>query len=99
MGHGGIQKTLHELQASFFMLQDNCQVCEFIKRYSVCQCNKTEHLHPVGLLQPLAMPSGGWQHIAVDFVEGFPDVGGKSVVLTIIDRLSKYSHFITLGHP
>jgi hypothetical protein len=99
MGHGGIQKTLHELQASFFMLQDNCQVCEFIKQYSVCQCNKTEHLHPVGLLQPLAMPSGGWQHIAVDFVEGFPDVGGKSVVLTIIDRLSKYGHFITLGHP
>jgi hypothetical protein len=37
--------------------------------------------------------------IAMDFIEGFPCVGGKSIVLTVVDRFSKYAHFIPLGHP
>jgi hypothetical protein len=74
-------------------------VWEFIWDCSVCQCSKTKHLHPAGLLQPLPVPVAIWMDITMDFDEGFPKVGGKSVVLTIVDRLSKYAHVITLGHP
>ncbi|CAO2146508.1 unnamed protein product [Urochloa humidicola] len=35
----------------------------------------------------------------MDFIEGFPRVGGKIVILTIVDHFSKYAHFIALGHP
>jgi hypothetical protein len=83
MGHEGVQKTLQRFRASFFTPSDNKLV-----RCSVCQWQKTGHLHPAGLLQPLVAPSLVWSDIAMDFVEGFPKIGGKSVVLTIVDRFS-----------
>ena len=35
----------------------------------------------------------------MDFIEGLSKVGGKSVILTVVDRFSKHAHFIALGHP
>jgi hypothetical protein len=84
MGHEGVQKTLHRLRASFTP-GDNRLVRDFIRSCAVCQCNKTGHLHLAGLLQPLAVPTDVWRDIALDFVEGFPKVGGKSVILTVVD--------------
>jgi hypothetical protein len=45
------------------------------------------------------MPSVVWSDVAMDFVEGFPKVGGKSVILTVLYCFSKYGHFIALVHP
>jgi hypothetical protein len=35
----------------------------------------------------------------MDFVEALPKVGGKSVILTVVDRFSKMAHFIPISHP
>jgi hypothetical protein len=99
IGQEGAQKTLHRLRSDFHVLGIRRLVQEYIRGCATCQRNKSEHLHPAGLLQPLPVPSQVWADISLDFVEGFPKVHGKSVVLTVVDRFSKYAHFIALGHP
>jgi hypothetical protein len=93
-GHEGTQKTLVRLRESFYNPRASKLVREFVRGCEVCQRNKTDHLHLAGLLQPLDVPHSVWSDIAMDFVEGFPKVGGKSVVLTVVDRFSKMAHFI-----
>jgi hypothetical protein len=99
MGHEGAQKTLHRLCANFFIPGVRTIVRDFMRACVTYQRNKTDHLHPAGLLRPLEVPSGVWADIVMDFIEGFPKVSGKSVILTVVDRFSKYAHFIPLSHP
>jgi hypothetical protein len=44
------------------------------------------------------VPQAVWTDVTLDFVEALPRVRGKSVILTVVDRLSKYCHFIPLAH-
>ncbi|KAE8821218.1 putative polyprotein [Hordeum vulgare] len=74
-------------------------VRDWVRSCVTGQRNKTETLRPAGLLQPLDVPSQVWADISMDFIEGLPKVGGKSVILTVVDRFSKYAHFIAPGHP
>ena len=35
----------------------------------------------------------------MDFIEALPRVGGKTIILTIVNHFRKYRHFIPLAHP
>nr|GEX01561.1 retrotransposable element Tf2 [Tanacetum cinerariifolium] len=40
-----------------------------------------------------------WQDISMDFIEALSLSQNKSVIFMVVDRLSKYTHFIPLSHP
>jgi transposase InsO family protein len=98
-GHEGVHRTLHRLRRDFHFPNMRRLVQEFVRACSTCQRYKSEHLHSAGLLLPLPVPSAVWADIALDFVEALPRVNGKTVILFVVDRFSKYCHFIPLAHP
>jgi transposase InsO family protein len=98
-GHEGVQRTLHRLRRDVHSPNLRTVVQDYVRACSTCQRHKSEHLHPAGLLLPLPVPTTIWADIGMDFIEALPRVGGKSVILTVVDRFSKYCHFIALGHP
>ena len=75
------------------------QVRQFIRECDVCQRYKYEGNASFGLLQPLLVPPIAWSQISMDFVEELPVSGGKNVIFVVVDRLTKYAHFMGLKHP
>lgn len=73
----------------------------YISQCPICQRAKGEHCLTPGLLDPLPLPVAdmAWQHITMDFIEGLPTSHGQDVILVVVDRFTKYSHFIPLAHP
>jgi hypothetical protein len=71
----------------------------FVKQCATCQQAKHERTHAAGLLQPLPIPNGAWQDISMDLIQRHPKSEGSNSILVIVDRFTKYAHFIPLAHP
>jgi hypothetical protein len=52
-----------------------------------------------GILQPLAIPSQWWEEVSMDFIIGLPKSEGNSVIMVIVDKLTKFTHFCALSYP
>ena len=65
----------------------------------VFQQNKVETIKTLGLLQPLSIPSQRWEEISMDFITVLPKSEGRSIIMVVVDRITKYAHFCALSHP
>jgi hypothetical protein len=71
----------------------------YVKSCPICQLNKSENIPYPRLLQSLPLPDMASQHLTIDFIEGLPKSEGKDTILVVVDKLTKYAHFIALSHP
>ena len=97
-GHSGIRVTYHKIKKLFYRPKLKATVTQLIAHCPICQISKTERVPYPGLLNPLQIPKTKWSEISLDFVEGLPKSKGKDVILVVVDRLTKYAHFIPMSH-
>lgn len=98
-GHSGVKVTTDKLSSVFYWKGTKKEAKKYVRECVVCQTYKPDLAAYPGLLQALPTPQRVWSSISMDFVEGLPKSQGKNVIFVVVDRLSKYAHFIPLAHP
>ena len=74
----------------------DADVKSFVSACPVCAQNKSSTRPSAGLLRLLPVPRRPWSHLALDFVTGLPASAGNAVILTVVDRFSKFTRFLPL---
>ncbi|KAK8936447.1 hypothetical protein KSP39_PZI012366 [Platanthera zijinensis] len=98
-GHAGAFRTYRRLAATLYWPSMMRQVKAYVAACLPCQKAKYETMFPGGLLQPLPVPERIWEDIAMDFITRLPRSNGFDCILVVVDRLTKYGHFLPLRHP
>jgi hypothetical protein len=97
-GHSGFPVTHKRLKNMFYWKGMKADVQNFVKGCQVCLQAKPDRSNYPGKLQPLLVPSEAWETISMDFIEGLPCSSFASCILVIVDKFTKFSHFIALAH-
>lgn len=95
----GAPATYQRLHSVFAWPKMRSSVTAFVQACTTCQQAKPDRQKYPGLLEPLPVPKQAWKMVSMDFVEGLPQSGRFNCILVVVDKFSKYSHFIPLAHP
>jgi hypothetical protein len=95
MAHPEVTKMRADLKRLFFWKGMKVDIVNYLARRLACQHVKDEHRHPVGLLQPHAIPKSKWEVILMDFIVGLPLTERRhDSIFVVVDTLMKSAHFI-----
>ena len=70
----------------------------FFKAVSNLSTSKTHELPSYRFTATFTHSSRAWRDLYMDFIEGLPKSEGYSVILVMVDRFTKYAHFIPIKH-
>lgn len=95
--HPRSTKMYKDLKRYYHWKGMKADVARWVAGFPTCQLVKAEHQVPGGLLQSLPMPEWKWDMITMDFVTGLPMCEEKDSVWVIVDRLTKWAHFVPMN--
>jgi hypothetical protein len=93
--HPGYQKIITATKKLFYWLGMKKDIVGYLDKCLECQQIKVEHKHILRLLHPLPIPEWKWETISMYFITGLPkSTKQNDVIMELVDKMSKYSHFI-----
>jgi len=98
-GHSGFPVTYARIKQLFYWPEMKLLLKNWVQSCSICAQAKPDRAKYPGLLQPLPIPDRAWQTISMDFIEGLPKSKGFTTILVVVDKFSRYAHFLPLAHP
>jgi hypothetical protein len=98
-GHSGFPVTYRKLKQLFAWPSMKKMTKLFVQQCQICLQAKPDRAKYPGLLQPLPVPEGAWQVVSLDFIEGLPVSDHASCILVVVDKFSKYAHFLPYKSP
>ena len=69
---------------------------QYISTCDLCLRTKLIRQALVGELHPLWIPDSRWDMLSVDFVMELPLSSGHDTMMTVVDLVSKWAHFIPM---
>src|SRR6202034_788094 len=92
--HGGYAKTYNHIASTYYWPRMSRDIKRYVSTCDICQKTKPRRHAPLGLLQPIPIPSQPFEVVSMDFIPELPVSDGYDNVLVIVDKLTKYAIFI-----
>ncbi|KAH9473218.1 hypothetical protein Pst134EA_033220 [Puccinia striiformis f. sp. tritici] len=94
VGHPGRARTLALVKRVFSWPSMKKFINDYVDGCQSCQRVKPSTQVPFGTLEPLPIPAGPWTDISYDMITDLPVANSFDAILTVVDRLTKMSHFL-----
>ena len=92
--HGGHAKTYNRIASTYYWPKMSRDIKRYVSTCDICQKAKPRRHAPIGLLQPIPIPSQPFKVVSMDFIPELPLSDGFDNILVIVDKLTKYAIFI-----
>ena len=92
--HGGYAKSYNRIASVYYWPQMSRDIKKYVGSCDICQKAKPRRHTPVGMLQPIPIPSQPFEVVTMDFIPELPECEGYDNVLVMVDKLTKYTIFI-----
>ena len=92
----GHAKTYNHIASTYYWPKMSQDIKRYVSTCDIFQNAKTRRHAPVGLLQPIPIPSQPFEVISTDFIPELPLSSSFDNILVIVDKLTKYAIFIPI---